>query len=1172
MRPRANCSTTCRYAIGTIIIAIMSSLYAIAADTYYGPKDYTVVPPSPDVATLMQYQEIPVDYFSGVPNISYDLFTIKTGNISIPIRISYHGGGMRVTEKSGDVGVCWSISSGAVIARTVYGAPDEAKTSAGLNGLLNLTSEEKEFRRRLMAKEAGYNPSDGNLFAEKRSWEVEFGNKYRNNLLDLANDLFRLSGLGLSASFAYNDNKCIVMSSPAPIEFIDAQPVTNSYPSEFVVKDASGIKYTFGVNEKTRYEYYYGAPELTRTLDSLLYTSAWHLSEVSDPCGNEVRFVYSDKTPTKWRESGSDTHNYSLNRDFAHAIVSDAHSCGTTVYYPKRLERIEWSAGKVVYEYAGTDNESFSGAPILKCIKVYNNTDSMPVKTLRLEYSVYSNEHYDPEYSSQPRAYTLLSAVFDNNVPIYRFEYNTDEYGGISVYYDSQDFAGYHNGKDNEDGLAGRDKTYNNSGANRSVSPADAVIGALKTIRYPTGGRTEIKWESNIAGYLDNMPLPCRVNDTHVLRTETDTMRMCLDPVYKKLSLSNVSIPSHTEVTLDIGRYFLMNPANLYLTDYYNQHDSDIEHYADLNPFNYPHVTVRRHSDGKLMQVVFIDSATVAPSNGLVKLDIESGIYDFALVNPMSVSGAEDFLEREFMYGDAIAGRIYVIKETTDNISLSGDRDYWAGIRVKSISSYTSDQDQTPLIKTYGYGDKDPGTTSGTVQMLPRYNNNYYMAFTHPTLLGTGYTEVFSYGAAAFPSTPVASPWQIQYPKVVTFLSREDPNYPDDYLNRYVHIYLFTSSQDDGNSDYNRTAFLGSQPIGARMYTSVAHRRGLLTSHQEGIGGTPPITSYEYSIYEADDPSILTTEPFVLCDFSHNPDANGGYGGCDYGIGTYSIIQYNKTIRRESYQEGYDDKFFSGYNSSKDYEYFYSGYTTNLDYNLVKTMTTKDSEGRSIVTHYTYFNTEGQYTPLVETTVTECEGTVISATRNTYDTNTRLLTATYTLGQSASSASMLTTSGKGTTNAQKSLINKVLYEYFYDSRGNIVQINYSGAPLVAYIWGYSGSYPVIEAKGISRDQLCAAAISAGVSSDKILTGNITGEETIAKIAQSVRNVFPDKDVCSLCYRPLIGIIEKISADGVRSIYNYDHRGRLSEIRDFNRFLIEKYNYEYAAKPAENAAE
>ena len=1168
MRFHRGCFTKSRYGIGPIAIAVaMASAQYVAADTYYGPKDNSIVPPSPDVATLMQYQEIPVDYFSGVPNISYDLFTVKAGGISIPIRLSYHGGGMRVTEKAGDVGVCWSISSGAVIARTVYGAPDEANTNAGLNGLLNLTSEEREFRRRLMTKGADYNPTDGDLFAEKRAWEVEFGNKYRNNLLDLANDQFRLSGLGLSASFAYDDNKRIIMSSPTPIKFIDAQPVSVSYPSEFVVKNAFGIEYIFGVNEKTRYEYYYGAPELTRTLDSLLYTSAWHLSEVSDPCGNEVRFVYSDKTPIKWRESGSDTWNYSLNREFAHAIVSDSRSCGTIVYYPKRLEHIEWNGGKVVYEYAGTDNESFSGTPILKCIKVYNNTDILPVKTFRFEYNIYSNEYYDSAHSSQPKTYTLLSAVYDNDKPIYRFEYNTDENGGISAYYDSQDFAGYHNGKDNEGGLAGRDKAYNNSGADRSVSPADAVIGALKTIRYPTGGRTEIKWESNIVGYLDNLQLPCRVNDTHITQTETDTLRMCLDASYKKLSLSNVFVPSHTEVTLDIGRYFLMNPANLYLTDYYNQHDSDIEHYADLNPFNYPHITVRRHSDGKLMQVIFIDSATIEPSNGLVRLDIGSGYYDFTLVNPMSVSGAEDFLEREFMHGDAIAGRIYIIKETTDNASMSGGRDYWAGIRVKSISSYTSDQDQAPIIKKYGYGDKDPGITSGTVQMLPRYDNNYYMAFTHPTLLGSGYTEVFSYGSAAFPNTPVSTLWQIQYPKVMTFLSREDPNYPDDYLHQCAHIYRFTSSQDYDNSDYNRTAFLGFQPVGARMYTSVAHRRGLLTSHQDGIGGTPPITSYEYNIYEADNPSILTTEPFVLCDYSHNPVANGGYGGCDYGIGTYSIIPYNKTVRRENYQEGYDNKYSSGYNSSKDYEYFYNGYTTNLDYNLVKTMTTKDSEGRSIVTHYTYFNAEGLYTPLVETTVTECGGSVISATRNTYDTNTRLLKATYTIGQSASSASLLSTSGKGTTNMQKSLINKVLYEYIYDNRGNITQINYSGTPLVAYIWGYSGSYPIIEAKGISCEQLCAAAISAGVPSERILTGNVADQETIANMAQAVRNVFPSKDVCSLCYRPLIGIIEKIGADGVRNIYNYDNRGRLSEIRDFNSFLIEKYRYEYATEPA-----
>ena len=54
MRHRASCSTTCRYVIGTIIIAMMSSLSAIA-DTYYGPKDYSIVPPLPCAASERQY-------------------------------------------------------------------------------------------------------------------------------------------------------------------------------------------------------------------------------------------------------------------------------------------------------------------------------------------------------------------------------------------------------------------------------------------------------------------------------------------------------------------------------------------------------------------------------------------------------------------------------------------------------------------------------------------------------------------------------------------------------------------------------------------------------------------------------------------------------------------------------------------------------------------------------------------------------------------------------------------------------------------------------------------------------------------------------------------------------------------------------------------------------------
>lgn len=1150
--------------ICVMIVAFITPLNA-AAEEYYGPRKYSIIPPSPSVSSLMQYQDIQVDYFTGIPNISYDLFTIKVGSISLPISVSYHGGGMRVSENNGEIGMCWSISSGAVIARTVYGAPDDAKSSRGdigLNGLLNLTYAEKEFRRRLIEKEADYNPTDGSHYVENLVWEATLGDKYRKNLTDVANDIFKLSGLGMSATFAYNDLGKIVQSSSSPLQ-ISPKSVMTSYPVEFTAKDASGIEYVFGCNEYTRYEYYYGSPELTQTLDSVNYISAWHLSSITDPSNNTIRLIYDTIPSIRWRDNSSSSHKYSLNPDFASAIQSDINSVGTIVYYPKRLRRIEWDGGRVEYIYVEA-NESITSNSKLKSIKIYNTIDSLPVKTFTFDYHSYLNGYSDTGISSSPQVYLLLKTIYENGKPLYRFDYNT-EYGNIDIYYDSQDFAGYHNGMNNEDNLTGKDYIYNPEGADRSVNPNTATIGSLKTIYYQTGGRTVIDWESNVAGFLDNSTLPGRINDTEVTHTECDTIRMCLEEEYKKLLLSNIRINASDEVTLDIGQYFKMNPANLFGTDYYDLHDSDIEHYSEAYPFNYPHITIRRHRDSKLLQVIFLDNATIEPVNGLVLLDLDEGEYDFRLVNPMSVSGAESFLEAEFRYRDAIAGRIFVLRNILADGARPTGSDYWCGVRVKSISSYTSDTDEAPIVKSFFYGDTDPNTTSGTIQILPEFEYNYYMTFPHPTLLGVGYTDILNFSSTAFPSSPLSSIWQIQYPVVKTRLTKQDRYYPDEYLNSLEQTYYFTSSRESGNRDYKSTQFMGCQPIGARMYTSKSHRRGLLTRQTGYISENVPVTEYEYNIYENDNESTLTTDAFVICDFSHIPDANGGYGGCDYGIGKYQIIPYNKTVKREFYHEDFEDAFKDGYSTTKEYDYFYDSYTDNLDYANVKSMTTTDSEGRRIATHYTYLFSGNQYTPLVETAITECDGSIVSAGRNVYDANTRLLKATYTLGVSGCSASELISSGKATTTVQKNHINKQLYEYTYDSLGHIIQIDYAGTPLVAYIWGYNNTYPIIEGKGITHAQICAAATASGITSNDITSGSIDSKTKIAEMAQSIRSEYPDKEVLTLCYRPLIGIMDAVNAAGVSTIFNYDNTGRLSEIRDFNQFLIEKYNYKYATE-------
>ena len=84
---------------------------------------------SPTAAALGKFGDIPVSNHTGIPNISIPVYTVKEGNLSLPISLSYHAGGMKVMEPAGWVGAGWSLTAGGVISRTFRGAADESRTS-----------------------------------------------------------------------------------------------------------------------------------------------------------------------------------------------------------------------------------------------------------------------------------------------------------------------------------------------------------------------------------------------------------------------------------------------------------------------------------------------------------------------------------------------------------------------------------------------------------------------------------------------------------------------------------------------------------------------------------------------------------------------------------------------------------------------------------------------------------------------------------------------------------------------------------------------------------------------------------------------------------------------------------------------------------------------------------
>ena len=103
-----------------LTVAVSSNLFAQSIQTP------TIIPPSPLAQNFMRYGEIPVDYSTGVPDISIPIYTLEGRKLKIPISISYHASGIKVEDIPSEVGLGWVLNCGGIITRTVNELQDES--------------------------------------------------------------------------------------------------------------------------------------------------------------------------------------------------------------------------------------------------------------------------------------------------------------------------------------------------------------------------------------------------------------------------------------------------------------------------------------------------------------------------------------------------------------------------------------------------------------------------------------------------------------------------------------------------------------------------------------------------------------------------------------------------------------------------------------------------------------------------------------------------------------------------------------------------------------------------------------------------------------------------------------------------------------------------------------
>lgn len=1126
----------------TILVIILSFgiIFPMRSEQTYAPRDYSVIPPSPNVSSLIKYNDISVSNFNGLPDISFPIYEITEGSLSVPLTLSYHGGGVRVDELESNMGLGWTLITGGVISRSVYGHPDEM--AGAVRGLLNHTSTDKAFRQVAINTIAEFSPSDYNFYQQhRRSIWSSMGLDYYHGRLDMANDVFKVNCQGLSGTFIYNDSHNLVLSSAVPYS-VSPSVVMGAYPFEYKITDTKGTEYYFTEREETKHEYYYGAPGY-QLCDSIRYTSAWHLTKIKNIHNDSIVFHYEQEDFEYQYTPISATYYYATNSDLSSYAPSSSGVGPKPKYYPKRLKSIESSSVIVEFYY---DETLSSMVDIIERIVVKTNNDQRQiVKNYLFEYEYYNN-------SSLSQKRIMLETIKEGNGIEHSSKYKFSYYGkdgakDIPFDLPDQDFCGYYNEAGNN-GLVPSYLSYSGNSSDRNVNPNVSMIGSLKTIEYPTGGKTELEWESHDYGYLHTTPVEMR--QSAVISSEiTDTLvglTAC-----QKLLVDNFTVGNNQKVFLDLTQYFNFNPQILMTTEYEHSH-----YYTEAG-LNYPTVSFVNKTTGKTTEYLtfYLDKETIEEKydNKIFVVSIAPGTYQVKLSHPTSVWMAEEQILREFYHADASCGRIFITRQShsPENGSSTIYKDYWGGVRIKSIASY-SHPDSIPIVKKYYYSeDTNPSKSSGVIAQKPLFRSKYSIVTPHPSTPGWEASEIYALSSNGLYRLPTGNVG-VEYGAVnECYVSKDPTSGMERILKR--SLYNYTVQDVSRNHDYNFSQFLECQPVGQQVWTSVAHRRGILTKKID-YNLTMPVetTRYEYNLHEPEEYSLFTTDMFRISDYT----AAFGINQVDYSIGYYYIIPYNKTIRKEIFTDS------KGYERIVEYTYFYDSYTESPDFGLVKSKHTTDSDGTERTIYYTYINTDNGYIDLVETEVTVTDGKITDARRMEYYPETFLLKATYSLSEIGKSVSEYGLGAKSASEALKTIITIPEYSYRYDSSGNIAEIRFNGEVLASYLWGYRGTHPIVEVKNISYDDFVQILASLGKIPENFLsaTGTITSDLT--SFYANLRSALPNHDITTMIYHWLIGASEATDSRGVTTYFTYDNLGRLSEVKDFNQYFIRKYDYHY----------
>lgn len=526
-----------------------------------------IIASSPQAASLGSYGAKSINMFTGKPDINIDLYTLRQGDFSLPISLSYNTDLVKPNEHPGIMGLGWSLFSGGAITRSVRGGVDEYLPSSS------------SYQRQSYYDDFGVlNRDDWNSQDFLHTLSTGLRSAFATGLYEYrafpSPDQFHFNVNGMAGSFYKDHEGKWVVSSSDNIDIRITDSVVRDYTiTEQIYGDEhiqrnSAVKriiYGFTLTDDKGYKYIFGmAPnsiEFSANADGAIaenygnfIAKTWFLTKIIAPNSNQhIDFSYTfdnrpvlqlystfagGKTYVCRDEKKYNQQYYSIVRNYNVYIASIKTEDVEINFYKshsndldfKVKELSETSSNNPWALYAAEYGPFGSGflAGYAQA-KHWYKLDSIVVKSPMSGARIYKAV---PDYLEVPTSRLYLTGLNeygtnDDDMKSYEFGYSSvalPEYATMEV-----DHWGFYNGKNFFSSEAPSQGLWYSLGQFNNVFPlykepsidlAISSAGYLNKITYPTKGTDYIIYEqNNYSSYVQANPTSLSFN---VLNNQTN--------------------------------------------------------------------------------------------------------------------------------------------------------------------------------------------------------------------------------------------------------------------------------------------------------------------------------------------------------------------------------------------------------------------------------------------------------------------------------------------------------------------------------------------------------------------------------------------------------------------------------------------------------------------------